>query len=312
MKMKPLAARSDRRFAFQPSPPAPKRRGQPAPKRKRGQPPAPVVPPMELGHAIMLLAGGRNFVKGEQVRQNDRGQAAKAARFVEFGGWTRGGRFISGRGKCPCDSSLDEAASAATEAVVEALPSVSFALYGCLGAHLSEVTGDDIWKRADVRGFLCGVASRAAYRVFNRDFAAQSGASIGRLAANQPEGVPLALDAGQIATAVASLSAHFATADIGTQEATRGDRARCHAMSARLWTALVPVKLPGANNQRARIGAVRRARFLIRLVHGQSWADAARLAGYKDSAAASKALPSTFAAIGKPMLRGLRRGHLQQ
>src|SRR5580658_5282269 len=36
----------------------------------------------ELGRAIMLLAGGRNFVNGKQVRQSDAGQASKAARYV--------------------------------------------------------------------------------------------------------------------------------------------------------------------------------------------------------------------------------------
>lgn len=243
----------------------------------------------ELGRAIMLLAGGRNFVAGQQVRLTDRGMAGKAARYVESGGRGRNGMLFASRGRMPSDTSLDEAAAVAAAAVVEVLPVVSFALHGCLGVNLVDITGADIWERGDVRGYLSGVAWKAAFASYTDDFTAESGATVGRKdkAEFMPgAGVPIALDAGQIATARASLTAHFAGKPMEDHElVTR------RAVCSWLWRSLVPSTVArGANEQRARAGAVKRARFLIRLVHRQPWSDAARLSGYQDGAAAAKAL----------------------
>jgi hypothetical protein len=266
----------------------------------------------DLGRAILLLAGGRNFVEGKQVRLSDRGMAGKAARYMESGGRGRKGILYASRGRMPSDTSLEEAAAVGVAAVVEVLPVVSFALYGSLGVNLVDITGADIWERGDVRGYLSGVAWRAAYASYVDDFAAEAGASIGRHAERQGNGIPLASDAG--AAAVTASSVHS-----WEQEHQRRVRARADAdlaqratdtknsLASWVWSALVPLDVPaaGANAARAREGAQRRARFVIRLIEGDDWTTAAAVAGFADGAAAAKVLGAakTWAALAAAVAR---------
>jgi hypothetical protein len=168
------------------------------------------------------------------------------------------------------------------------------------------------------RGFLAGqgvalrgggMAARAARYIADRrgrtpsdtsqeDAAAESGATNGRQAGQQAGGVSLALTAGQLASQRASLEA-WAWGE-RTLEETTGTEAR-RALCSWIWRSLVPARKPGANEARARDCARQRARFLILLVYGESWADAAADAGYTDGGAASRALADahTWAALGR-------------
>jgi len=157
-----------------------------------------------------------------------------------------------------------------------------------------------------------GVAWRAAIASLRHD--AAEGAA-GRQAGEHFSGVSLALEAGQLESQRASLEAWARGERI--LEDTADATAR-RALSSWVWRPLVPGRAPGANAAREREGARRRAKFLIRLVHGNSWADAARLAGFADGGAASKSLANTetWAALARaqvaesgvhPLAAGLRR-----
>lgn len=251
----------------------------------------------ELGRALMLLAGGRNFLAGARIGINDNGMAARAARYI-----------FRLRGSLPSNTSMEEAAAAAAELVLQ----VSVWEY----VHdLETLPAARLREDACLRSHLAGCAWRAAFHSMTDDAAAESGATNGRQAGEQPGGVSLALTAGQIASQRASLEA-WARGERLLEDTA--DATARRAVCCWLWRSLVPAAARGANGKRELDGARRRARFLIRLVHGASWADAARLAGYVDGAMASKKLAEshTWAALaraqaseagGHPLAVALRR-----
>jgi len=232
----------------------------------------------ELGRVLMLLAGGRNFLAGARIGINDNGMAARAARYI-----------FRLRGSLPSNTSMEEAAAA------ELVLQVSVWEY-VLG--LETLPAARLREDACLRSHLAGCAWRAAFHSMTDDAAAESGATIGRQAGEQPGGVSLALTAGQIASQRASLEA-WARGERMLEDTA--DATARRAVCCWLWRSIVPARAPGANMARERDGAIRRARFLIRLVHGASWADAARLAGYVDGAMASKKLAEshTWAALAR-------------
>lgn len=242
----------------------------------------------QLGNAMMLLAGGRGFLAGAGVRLNDNGMAARAARYIK-----------SRRGVTPSDTSLEDAAAAATAALVPQVAVWEYVL------DLADLPAARVREDACCRHHLAGVAWRAAFHSLTDDLDGdvisihthRKGAGAGVQLFN----VPLALDAGQCAAAAAALQAHF-TGGGGARaigDTTENETRR--ALGSWVWRNLVTAQPGGgANGARTRADQRRRARFLIRLIHGATWADAARLVGYVDGGAASKALAQaqTWAALG--------------
>jgi hypothetical protein len=248
----------------------------------------------ELGRALMLLAGGREFLGGRTVRLNGSGMAPRAARYLVNGG---AGQF-KGRGRTPSDTSLEDAAAAAAAELALQVRVWEYAL-GIPGALPAARVREDVC----IRSHLAGCAWRAAFRSLTDDAAAESGPTAGRQAAEQPGGVSLALTAGQIASQRASLEA-WARGERNLVESHEAETVR--ALSSWVWRSLVPppVAGAGANGERERAGARQRARFLIRLIHGATWADAARLAGYRSGLVAATALRlrHTWRTLGRAAL----------
>ena len=238
---------------------------------------------LDLGRAIMLLAGGREFLAGVGVRVGGAGMAARCARYI-----------VARRGRAPSDTSLDDAAAAAAAAIVGAVCQWNDDWAGGTfydgGAPVKlagfAMTAARIREDRSVRRNLAGIGWRAAFASLDDD-GAGAGLS-GRHAREQVETVSLALTAGQIESQRASLEA-WARGERAVSDDSESEQRR--ALCSWVWRSLVAAgPARGANEARAREGARRRAKFLIRLIHGAAWADAARLAGFEDGAAAAKVL----------------------
>jgi hypothetical protein len=251
-----------------------------------------------LGKAIMLLAGGREFLAGAGVRLQGNGMAARAARYIK-----------DRRGRTPSDTSMEDAAAAAAAELVLQVSVWEYVL------DLETLPAARVREDACIRSHLAGCAWRAAFHSMTDDAAAESGCTCGRMAGEQAGGVSLALQAGQLESQRASLEA-WARGERLLEDTA--DATARRAVCCWLWRSIVPARKPGANEARERGGAIQRARFLIRLVHGATWADAARLAGFADGGAASKVLAArhTWAALaraqaseagGHPLAVALRR-----
>jgi hypothetical protein len=233
----------------------------------------------ELGRVLMLLAGGREFLEGRGVRLNGSGMAPRAARYLK-----------DMRGLTPSDTSLEDAAAAAAAELVLQVSIVEYAL------GLDTLPAARVRADACIRSHLAGCAWRAAFHSLTGD--ETTGGMSGRESWAETSGVSLALEAGQLEAQRASLEAWARGERL--MEDTAETTAR-RALCSWVWRSLVPGGAArGANGARVRDCARRRARFLIRLIHGQSWADAARLAGFEDGAAASKVLAArhTWAVLG--------------
>jgi hypothetical protein len=235
-----------------------------------------------LGHALLEFAGGRGFRHGRGVRLNDSGMASRAARYVK-----------ARRGVVPSDTSLDDAAAAACMELVKQVHVWEYVL-----SIPGDMPAERIKADVVIRSHLAECAWRAAFASFDDDAAASAGPTTGRHAREIADGVSLSLDAGQLASQFASLQA-WSRQERAIDDTTPAEHKR--AVCSWLWRSLVPGKAPGASAARARECAIKRARFLVALVRGEAWSEAARLAGFADGAAASKVLAvrQTWAALAR-------------
>jgi hypothetical protein len=143
-----------------------------------------------LGAALMLLAGGREFLAGMSVRLNGNGMTPRAARYLK-----------DKRGRVPSDTSLEEAAATAAAAMVARIPSFESGMDCGLGF---EFTAAALRESAGLRSHFAGVAWRAAFHSLDGDM---GDGTTGRQAGQHFVGVSLALQAGQLQSQRASLVA---------------------------------------------------------------------------------------------------------
>jgi hypothetical protein len=245
----------------------------------------------ELGRALLALAGGPDFVRGRGVKLTGAGMAARAGRAVQ-----------ERRGVRPSDTSLDDGAAAAALALVRAVAEWE---YAC-GVELTAAGA----SAPDCRKFLAGRAWRAAFKDIANAESTLSGGN-GHWDRDS-DGIPIALTAGQLEVQRESLESWARREPYRDSNAWLDAR---RSVSSWVWRSIVPYDRARGAKLKAADNARQRARFLIRLVHGASWADAARLSRFADGAAAAKSLARehTWATLARaqveshPMLARLRR-----
>ncbi|MCI0748847.1 MAG: hypothetical protein L0Y58_25860 [Verrucomicrobia subdivision 3 bacterium] len=195
------------------------------------------------GKCILALAGGRGWFASQPVGLNSSGAAARAARYL-----------LSKRGIRPSSSSLEEAASAASATMA-------------IAVRRWDKVKREHWSNGRLARYLFRVGWRAAFRaIVANEFT-------GDRASEVAENVPLA--SGTLEVEQASLDAWANQSGVMPDSAQEEAR---RAVASFIWRTLV-YSCRGRGKQSVR-AARQRARVLIRLLHGQSFADAARLAGY--------------------------------
>jgi hypothetical protein len=207
------------------------------------------------GNCILALSGGRGWKAGQPIGVNSSGAAARAARYL----WQM-------RGIKPSVSSLEEAASASSVAMAASV-------------KRWDKVKPEHWENGRLARYVFRVGWRAAFRSM------VGNGSTGDRASEVVENLPLAC--GTLEVEQASLDAWArqcgVVPDTAQEEAWR-------AMASFVWRALVwPCRGRCRHSTRA---ARQRARLLIRLLHGQTFADASRLAGYASARAAVESLRS--------------------
>lgn len=237
---------------------------------------AEVMRDKEEGRRLLTLAGGAGWGDGKRVvHLTGGGMAARAARYLH-----------RRRGALPSDTSLEEAAAAATAAAwVE----------WCCQLAVSPYSRDDAggvivhWRVLDdVILPVCGAAWRAAFRSLTRDSA---GGMVGRHAGqgggmDGGAAVPVPLEGATLQVERASLAAWAADRQgrifsPGKDDAQRARRDRRRVLA---WCGSVLQ----VNARHITTRRVERSRFslLARLVHGRDIATAARGAGFASGRAA--------------------------
>jgi hypothetical protein len=217
----------------------------------------------DTGDRLLALAFGKEWRRGRGLNLNGGGCAARAARWL----WKR--RAVRGQGEggaMPSSTSIEAAAADAAGAMWQTLSRRR----GVVPAH---------WERSRFVALLWRVGWRAAKASISATgFTGDNSA--------MPSTVPL--DAGELAIEARSLQtwADNSGVPIETTDVT----AR-RAVNSFLWRSLVPMgRARGGAAATARKAAIQRARFLIRLNHGQGVPDASRLAGYESPRAALEAM----------------------
>lgn len=229
-----------------------------------------------VARAAILVGIEADNALGVALLKLSQRQALRAAVYLEYGNGRRGFKsrqVFHGRGQRPSDTSIDEAAAVATAAAWSAW------------CEYSALCGDELTAAA--RRHLAGYAWRAAFASLNREAAAGSGATVGRHAGQQAAGVPVAESAGTLAVERESLQRWAELSGVLPDTAQAIAR---RAVASFVWRSLVLSKGRGAGAAAARTASIQRARLLIRLVHGQDLATAARLAGYASGASALETL----------------------
>ena len=208
------------------------------------------------GKCILALAGGRGWKAGQPIGLNSSGAAARAARYL----WQM-------RGIKPSVSSLEEAASAA-----------SVAMAGSVKQW--DKVKPEHWENKRLARYVFRVGWRAAFRsMVGNGFT-------GDRASEVVESLPLA--AGTLEVDHVSLNVWANQSGVNPDSAQ--DEAR-RAMASFVWRSLIG-PCYGRGAKQAVKATRQRARLLIRLLHGQSLADAARLTGYASARAAIESLRS--------------------
>lgn len=215
----------------------------------------------ELGLRLMRLAGGEGYAKGKPVSEGGGGCAARAAR-------TLSRKY----GKRPSATSVQDAASDAL---------------GAMWARVSSKRGirPGHWERPRFLKLLWRVGWRAAYKSLVEFASPVSGRSS---EVDKLQFVPLSevqLDVER--EGLQTWSQQAAVRPPSARESARETAARW------VWSVLVSsIKGKGAGPSQARRTAAQRARVLIRLLHGQSFDDAARLSGFASGRAAVESFRS--------------------
>ncbi|HEY1171089.1 MAG TPA: hypothetical protein VGH19_06920 [Verrucomicrobiae bacterium] len=215
----------------------------------------------EVGLRLMKLAGGEGFSKAQSATWGGGGCAARAARSL-----TR--KY----GKSPSSTSIQDAASDAVSA---------------MWAKVSSKRGvrPEHWERSRFLKLLWRIGWRAAHKSLVEFASPVSGRSS---EVDKLQFVPLS-DV-QLEVEQAGLQTW------ANQAAVRPPSAKDNARETAcrwVWAVLVgSIKGKGAGPSQARRTAAQRARVLVRLLHGQSLSDAARLSGFASGRAAVESFRS--------------------
>jgi len=202
---------------------------------------------------VLTLSGGAGWRAGKPVSLNAGGCAARAARHL----WQR-------RGKRPSATSIEEGASAAACAI------------SCAVRSWHKVTADH-WQSQRFVKYLFRIGWRAAFSAIVGD----EGAGLtGEKADQVTTSVPLT--AAELHLQAESLQ-QWARGEVATVRPVGHDEQRAARRRVLGWIASVL-----KTKQGGRSGQSARAQFmlLLRVIHGATWADAAKRAGFASGRAA--------------------------